>query len=313
MSSLELRGFRADLPIGAMAAFGCLRVCERNPAFRGSRLGWAMRGVNFPVLHTPGQASPESLVDALVDDVRKSVSRLELRWSDQIKTATRDSFRAEAQKAIENATADNREAADWFTAFGNELELDRNGKLEPTPFDMSVARQRFLGDAVRLTQSLAQDSKKGKTAAESYHEALFGPWRYQEDQHSLGWDPTTMKLGAFTHKAPTAMANTGVRAAVWLAFESLPLFPCFYSAGLRVRSFQRDRGGFVFYWPVWRGAIGLDALASLLDIASSGNEEDLVRRGVTALYRSERFKPNQYLASFRTPELVFGGVAAAAE
>jgi hypothetical protein len=47
----------------------------------------------------------------------------------------------------------------------------------------------------------------------------------EDRQHSFGWDPSTVKLGAFTWKAPTALANTGVRATVWLAFEDLPLFP----------------------------------------------------------------------------------------
>jgi CRISPR-associated protein Cas1 len=27
---------------------------------------------------------------------------------------------------------------------------------------------------------------------EAYREALFGPWKHEDDQHSLGWDPSTM-------------------------------------------------------------------------------------------------------------------------
>jgi hypothetical protein len=122
-----------------------------------------------------------------------------------------------------------------------------------------------------------------------------------------------MKLGAFTYKAPTGMANSGVRAAVWLAFESLPLFPCFYSRGLQLPSFQHARREFTLCWPVWRAPISLDTLKCLLGWATltqdSPPEEELAARGVTAIYRSARFKPNKYLASFRSPELAFGGVA----
>ncbi len=333
MSRIELRGLRANLPIGAMAAFGCLRICQRLPEFRESKLAWESGGgADFAVLVTPRESSPAALVSALLEDVKGAAERHELTWRDQIKTASSGEFRAETQKALQAATAQNREAADWFAAFGSELENGKDGKIESTPFDMSVARQRFLADAAKLARGLADDG------FDSYNEALFGPWKYKDDQHSLGWDPTTIKLGAFTYKAPTAMANSGVRAAVWLAFESVPLFPCFYSSGLQVRAFVRSRREYAFYWPIWRAPIGLEVLGSLLGVTPPTVEEgpaelaaqgvtavykplrldprirhraELAARGVTAVYRSERFKPNKYLFSFRTPELVFAGAVAA--
>ena len=310
MSRIELKGLRANLPIGAMAAFGCLRVCQRLEEFQGSKVAWeGGGGADFAVLITPRESSPAALVSALLEDLKGAAERHELTWRDQIKTASSGEFQGEARKALQAAKASNREAADWFAAFGCELEVGKDGKIESTPFDMSVARQRFLADAVKLARGLADDG------FDSYNEALFGPWKYEDDQHSLGWDPTTLKLGAFTYKAPTAMANAGVRATVWLAFESLPLFPCFYASGLEVRGFLHSRREYAFYWPVWRPPIGPEVLGSLLGLvpaAIAENPTELEARGVTAVYRSERFKPNKYLFSFRTPELVFGGAAAAA-
>jgi hypothetical protein len=123
-----------------------------------------------------------------------------------------------------------------------------------------------------------------------------------------------MKLGAFTYKPPTAMANTGVRAAVWLAFESLPLFPCFYDGGLAVRSFRQSGRNAVFRWPVWKRGIGYRVLESLLSAkAVTGQQPDATElkvRGVIAVYESVRFKPNKYLASFRPPQLVWAEPAA---
>jgi len=313
MNPIELTGLRADLPIGAMAAFGCLRVCQCLPELRGAKLAWAADSVHA-VLWTPAETSREELVALLMKDVRKAESRDELKWSEQIKTASRDEFRKHAKKALDGATRGDHEAADWFSAFGSELVLDREGRIEATPFDMSVARQKFLADARRLAAGLSESAgRNGKSATDAYTEALFGPWRYADDQHSLGWDPTTMKLGAFTYKAPTSMANSGVRAAVWLAFESLPLFPCFCSGGLQLPAFRHARRKFTLCWPVWRAPISLDTLKCLLGWAAltedSAPDEELTARGVTALYRSARFKPNKYLANFRTPELAFGGAA----
>jgi hypothetical protein len=297
MNAIPLTGLRPDLPIGAMAAFGVLRICERIAGLRGSKLRWENN--EYAVLEIPGEAGEGWLVDALVEDVRSASEREELTWSEQIKTATLDTFRKKAATALEK----RGDAAEWFAAFGTELQLDRSEEfIEPTPFDMSVARQKFLADALKLARSLT------KNAETAYREALFGPWRYADDQHSLGWDPGTMKLGAFTHRAPTTMANCGVRAAVWLAFEALPLFPCFYAKGLAITAFHRQGRDYTLCWPVWRDPVSLNELRALLAweglVADDLPVGEMQIRGVTAIYQSRKFKPNKYLSSFQPAELV---------
>ncbi|MCX6633300.1 MAG: hypothetical protein NTW28_37365 [Candidatus Solibacter sp.] len=314
MTSIELTGLKADIPMGAMAAIGVLRICQRMPGFTGSKLAWeAGGGGDHAVLWTPGETTTEALGQALAEDVKKAAERDELNWEEQIKTQTPVQFRARAEALLK---AGEWETAEWFTAFASELVCGRDEKVDATPFDMSVARQKFLADARKLAAGLGEDmpGRNVKPAAESYREALFGPWKYEDDQHSLGWDPSTMKLGAFTYKAPTSMANAGVRAAVWLAFESLPLFPCFAGprGKLEVRAFRHDRRDFTLCWPVWRQAISIETLGTLLGweglVKDTIPATELAARGVTAVYRSERFKPNKYLSSFRAAELAAGAV-----
>ena len=72
MTSIELTGLKADTPIGAMAAFGVLRVCQRLPGFEGSKLAWkAGGGGDYAVLWTPGEPTPDALVHALAGDVKQ--------------------------------------------------------------------------------------------------------------------------------------------------------------------------------------------------------------------------------------------------
>jgi hypothetical protein len=136
-------------------------------------------------------------------------------------------------------------------------------------------------------------------------EALFGPWKYKDEQHSLGWDPSTILLGAFTVKKPETMKKWGVRAAVWLATESLPLFPCFCTdSKLATRAFRSERRIKEFCWPVWRRPIPLVVLKSLLaspDLTSSDKLGTLRARGVDGVFRSRIFKPNKYMFSFQPP------------
>ncbi len=311
MNKIDLTGLRADLPIGFMAALGCLRVCARTPRFAGSKLSWTRAGGSFhAVLWTGEGCTADDLVAMLFEDVKTAPERPELTWSDQIKTATPEQFAKSACELLRGAVPRDREPADWFAAFASDLAVSE-GKIQTTPFDMSVARQRFLFDARKLAASLGNQG-----AAAAYREALFGPWRYEDDQHSLGWDPSTMKLGAYTYKAPTGMANTGVRAAVWLAFESVPLFPCFWDGGLRTRSFRRRGREVALCWPVWRVRLSVDAITTLLGWDALTLDDlpvaELTARCIEAVFISPRFKPNKYLASFRTAELVFGAAAAGA-
>ena len=108
------------------------------------------------------------------------------------------------------------------------------------------------------------------------------------------------------------MANRGVRAAVWLAFESLPLFPCFYDGGLATRAFFQEKRSVSFRWPVWEAPISLQELETLLGwkelVEKNPDQNEMRLRGVRAVYSSVKFKPNKYLASFRSPELVAGRV-----
>jgi len=130
-------------------------------------------------------------------------------------------------------------------------------------------------------------------------EALFGPWKYADNQHSLGWDPATILMGAFTPKAPTSMSKTGVRAAVWLAIESLPFFPCFFEDGLATCGFVKKGRKQSFHWAVWEAPLSLAAVRTLLAQSAGIEEHEKAGRGLCAMYASAVYKPNKYLTSFQ--------------
>jgi len=115
-----------------------------------------------------GETSRGELVALRMKDVRKAENRDELKWSEQIKTASRDEFRKRAREALDGATRGDHEAADWFSAFGSELWLDREGRIESTPFDMSSAQQKFLAGARRLAVGLSESTgRSGKSATDA--------------------------------------------------------------------------------------------------------------------------------------------------
>jgi len=302
MPQIKLVALKSSVPMGFMAALGTFRHAHDMAELGVVKLGWtSMGGLWCAVLDTSNEVSADQLVRLFVERLKLSVERPEFSWSKAVKNALKEGLRREAGRALGDATADNHQLADWFQAFASELAHDKEDLLESTPFDMTVARQLFLADAEWLTKNLAEPDKKhgDSVNAESFREALFGPWKYADNQHSLGWDPPTILMGAFTPKAPTSMNKAGVRAAVWLAMESLPFFPCFFDGGLATCGFKKKGGRHNLHWAVWETPLSFAAVRTLLAQTPGIGEDQKVGRGLCALYSSAVYKPNKYLTSFQ--------------
>jgi hypothetical protein len=300
MGELRLTGLKSGVPIGFMAALGAFRHATGMPALGGVKLKWTpYAGQWCATLVTGSEVGPDDLVRLFVERVKGMKERPEFEWAAAIKNASHDEFVNAASAGIELP-----ELGAWFAAFGTELELS-DGKIEPTPFDMTVARQQFLADALWLHKDLsAPDKKKSDDRNRaSFREALFQEWTYSDDQHSLGWDPCTVMLGAFTPKAPTAMKKAGVRAAVWLAMECLPFMPCVYDGRLATSAFRREGRKQFFVWPIWREPLSIRTVRTLLSQVVGISSTDATARNLVAVYESRIYKPNKYLASFQASTL----------
>jgi hypothetical protein len=170
---------------------------------------------------------------------------------------------------------------------------------------MTAGRQKFLkliGED--LAKSMWNDKPKRAPkdreqmikslttkTADAYNEAIFGPWRRMDNINSLGWDPSAKRLAAVRHLAPTNDVFHCVRAAVWLAVEALPLYPTAAVSGRLLTTGFKATKPMMFVWPIWEPPISLDTLRTL--IMTSDNKASLLKRGVTAIYHSERSESSQ--------------------
>jgi hypothetical protein len=220
-----------------------------------------------------------------------------------------EEFAEKLKNAASAAHRDSRETADYLTAFGSEAVTYQSKKnIKPTSFCMTSGNQAFLSLVRKLGDSLVPSQSSKTRGGEvsgvaAFSEALFGPWQYKDDQHHLGFDPSSEKLYALRFKKPEDdKQNRSVRAAVWLAIESLPLFPT------ASRSSQLHTGAFSFYegkevlrWPIWECPIGLDTLKSLL-LSRELHRVDTVKigqRGIAAVFQSVRSVSDKGYGVFR--------------
>jgi hypothetical protein len=230
------------------------------------------------VIYAERELSHERVAKNVVSWGKAQSQRRALSWSNKIDD--REKFQKAAKQAVEEVWKHRRrQDADMLTALASDVVHDGD-KLARTAFDLTSGNQQFL----KSLREVGGTTDKALTAA-AVHEALIGPWRYRDKEHSLGWDPNTQRLHALRGKLPERdKENRSVRAAVFLASQALPLFPCFAAARrLKTTGFYYVDGENWFAWPVWNRPITIDTLRSLLAQPFAGH---LRARGVQVVYRS---------------------------
>lgn len=241
---IELTALHGHTPIGFMAALGLLRILPI-----GTRLSWN-RTTQVAELHG---LQRESLLEHLMQHMDGRSTSAELKLADDVRKFSVEAFRSAYEQADESQ-------AYWMRAWWREDGKD--GNATPTDLCLTGGPQRMIKMARELARALDPTRKKGakQFTQTKFEEALFGPWRYEDDFASWGWDPATFRPGALTSSAPATMKMEGVAAAYWLAWESQPMFPCIHGQGtLGFESRPR-----AWTWATWAEPLDLHAVRALL-------------------------------------------------
>lgn len=286
MAEFVCTGLYGSHPLGALAAFGVLQVASRLPLPQPVRLSWVVQPDWVARLHVPGPVSQDAVAQAFVADVAECATAPELVWRQDLK-ATPEVYHQFAAAQMARATPVHRSVVDFLAAYGSEV-ITQKGVIHATPFDMTSGQQKWLALVAAVAQHLSRDTPR---TSEAFVEALWGPWRYQDRMHALGWDPDGERLHAYAAQSPTKTKAVSVRAVIWLAFEALPLFPTAAVAGrLHVGGFDRTHQS--LSWPIWDAPLALPTVRSLLSLAELTHPnppgERLHAMGVRGVYRSER-------------------------
>jgi hypothetical protein len=242
--SLELTALHGDNPVAFMAGLGLLRVAPEE-----CRLSWQPR-TQLATLHG---IERDALLNHLVEHMRSRAATPELALTE--KGDVRGINVAQYRDMVRDADSPT---LSWIRCWWRE----DGDKVIPTDLCLTGGPQRYIKMAKNLAQALDPERRKGaeKKVRAHFEEALFGPWRYQDDASSWGWDPTTYRPGALTHEAPAKMKLEGVAAAYWLAWESQLFFPCL--PGLGTLGFQRRPRR--WNWVTWSVPLDRHATKAIL-------------------------------------------------
>ena len=131
---IPLTGINGANPLGFLAALGTFRVAQQINDVP-LRLSWAPAGGTWqPILHTPPEITPDSLVEKLDTYLRSQADSPIFTVAKNIKMPAHR-FRAYAKAAIENwFSGDNPSWAAFAAAFSASYPLDEEEWTEDTAF-----------------------------------------------------------------------------------------------------------------------------------------------------------------------------------
>jgi hypothetical protein len=293
MTAIRLSALIGSHPLGALAAFGLLRLT--NAAWDDqAKLRFEMEDDWIAVLETSAFGSADLLIARLSEWVTSSDPDRVLGWADDVRVSV-DDYRRHLANALRG---DDRYLADFLTTIATDGAVDKQKQLvKPSAFYM-VSGQQSFNEGMKQIFALVRAQP-----VKLFQEALLGPWSYKSRTHSLGWDPNAERLYALRHRAPTAEKPSCVAGAMLLAFAALPFMPVVSKAGRALTvGFSRVRGNQKFCWPVFSSGIDSFELQSLLRAGRrhwiSGDSRSL-KRGIEAVFESERFEFGQGYAVLR--------------
>jgi len=218
-----------------------------------------------------------------------AVPRAELAIGTKI-DLTGDEFRSNAYQFIASR---NTSSAALLAAFATEGHKDEKAKRTDFDFVDSSGRLAFLETVQQLMMLVT---------AERLEASLFQTWKRRDERYSLRWDPSEDRRYALLDRDPTASDNKS--RSEWMAnllgYRALSLFPCAQTrSGAATTAWSGRREGLAFTWPIWDGALSLDALRSLLQqqelVMKQPDTVILRARGIGSVYRSRRVENGDYI------------------
>ncbi|MCL2724400.1 MAG: hypothetical protein FWD69_08185 [Polyangiaceae bacterium] len=300
MSRLELSGLVGSHPLGALAAFGLLRLLSREEG--AAHLSFVERDDWTAVLDSRFETM-DDLIAFLVEWSSRGIPTALSKFGEEDVRVDPEKFRGWLCEALSGDTEDLGLASFLVALAAYGAEDKSKHLIKPSPFYMASGQQSFV-NTLRRIHMCAKNP-------DVWREALCGPWTYATEEWGAGWDPGSERLHALRAQAPTKDKTTCVAGAVRLAFEALPLFPTFsirqvvHTVGWVERQ-RLDR----FRWPIFSVPISVESLGVLLasgdvlerdDMSNQRRDEPLppLREGIAAIYESVRHEFGQGYAVFR--------------
>lgn len=309
-SSHRLAGLEPDNLLAFLALLGTLRSLERvRPAWR-PRVGWTVDAPPVrPTLTVAAQTTEAEMAAAVAEGLADLASRHDFGELKDLKLSPE-----EAAERLRTTVSGDRYAADLWAALTSDAAIrdkNRGKEAEPTPLCLLFGQghMHFMSRLASVPQESippARGTGRRKAAvgeAGCLREALFEPWRRPDATFSFRWDPHEDVRYALRATDPTdsktkETTQHGANRLAAIGLSVLTVVPRLRgtTAQLAVVGGKRERGGgFTFTWPIWRHAISLAAIRSLLGHGGLDNRATRDALGIVELRRTRRISVGKFM------------------
>lgn len=293
MTTTHLTGLRGTNPLGFLAALGTQVAFAKER--EQPRLWWTDDVVPHAVVDFDIERIVEQAMKAFACWVPSRAMTPSMPDRDDLKL-TPDEIRAYLEYACDDL------AARLSTALVAEGSLDNNSKAKPSDLYFTAGQQKFLDIGRKVLRSVSR---------ENVIASLAGPWTYESELPSFGWDVTDDRQYALRAKNPSdnkKRTNPGSEA---LALLGLTLHPVFRgSDGTLTQGCRGAWKSASYSWPLWSKAASLNAVKSLLahayDHLAADRQRWLLAWGVFRIFKSSIRRSEQGgYGTFGPPEVTW--------
>jgi hypothetical protein len=298
---LSLSGLDADNLLAFLALLGLLRVLEAAHPTWHPRISWS---------GAPPQAKLHLAVAASEEDVAKAAGQ-------GVETIVAD-FKFGERKNVDFDRTGYRQFAEesrmgpstaaLAAALTAEHPEKRLGGLQAAPLVMMFGQghQNFLERLVDIPAGILPNRLRKLKSPPNLRdpakiaEALFQPWKRNDDTDAFRWDLNEDQRYALRHgdpssdgAAPTVHGANRLAAIGFLSFATAPGERRMTALGAR----RGERGSWEFLWPIWSQPLSRTTIEALLAHPCLVKDDwrELGKLGVSEVYRARRIANGKFM------------------
>ena len=287
LRALPMPGLEADNLLALLALLGLLRSLEASRPSWCPRAFW--KGPPWVAHISIIQAADQAAVSCAANEgVRVIAAEFDVDNRKNV-DFNREDYRQYAARVLKR----NREAGAALASALTSESSSKRDRLQASPFVMMFGQghQSFL-------ERLAAVVVDQRTTDEKVLEALFQPWRRDEESEGFRWDPEDDQRYAFRYGNPSkAGAAPTVIGANRLAAIGFLSFPTVARDGRMRASGTAYDNGWCFVWPIWTTPLSRGSIEALLNHPDliGGNLTKIRLLGVAEIFRARRVANGKYM------------------
>lgn len=297
MKDIHLTGLEGTNPLGFLAALGVQVALSFGPT--PSRLWWS------------DDVIPHAVLDGIhaIDDVVGQIMKTLRSWqnSPAVKSAPKDKTAIPRGDDLKFSPANIRlylaasrdgPARNLGASLVAEGSLDKQGVAKPSDLYFTAGQQKFMSTVRQILDVTSDDDVRS---------GLLGPWKYDSNLPSLGWDVADDRTYALRARDPSSEkkpTNPGPEALAVLGLSTHNVF-----AG-KDRTITLGCSGSWkngdYSWPIWNRPASFYAVKSLLAHSDERRHDWLYSWGIHKILRSQIRRSDQGgYGTFGPPKVVW--------